>query len=400
VVVRRISLAERRARLAQRHRLTVAERTDDPPAIARSLVVLHASDPASVVLSVLARMARPATAPIEAALYEDRSLVRMLAMRRTLFAVDRELLPIVHASSSLAVAANERKKLVKALTEAGTAGGSPGRWLAELEATTLAALRELGSARAQQLTKAVPELGTQLVMNASTNWPATVGMSSRVLLLLAADGHIIRGRTNGGWTSGTHQWVPVEQWLDGPIPALDVEVARAELVRRWLGQFGPGSEADVAWWTGWTLGATRAALRSLDLEAVEMETGDGSFVPAWVLAGDDAPTGKVRPWEALLPSLDPTVMGWQERSWYLGPHKADLFDRNGNAGPTIWMDGHIVGGWAQRKDDGRVVTRLLESVPAARARRIEALAAGLQGVLGPVRVTPRFPTPVDRELRA
>lgn len=67
---------------------------------------------------------------------------------------------------------------------------------------------------------------------------------------------------------------------------------------------------------------------------------------------------------------------------------------------AIWLDGRIVGGWAQRKDDGRVVTRLLEAVPAARARRIEALAAGLQDVLGSVRITPRFPAALDRELRA
>ena len=67
------------------------------------------------------------------------------------------------------------------------------------------------------------------------------------------------------------------------------------------------------------------------------------------------------PWVALLPALDPTTMGWQARDWYLGSHKAQLFDRNGNAGPTIWLDGRIVGGWAIR-DAGEVVTGLLEDV--------------------------------------
>lgn len=398
--MRRILLADRRARLARRHRLTDAERSNDPGEICSSVLALHASDPASVVLSALARMTTPDSAPVERALYDDRSLVRMLAMRRTLFTVDRELLPVVHASSTRAVATRERHKLVTALTDAGVGGRSPGTWLASLEATTLEALRLAGEASAQQLAKAVPELQATVVLGAGTRWPATVGLASRVLLLLAADGHIIRGRPNGGWTSGTHRWAPVEEWLDGPIPVLDVATAQVELARRWLSRFGPAPETDLAWWTGWPLGATRTALGALELETVEAETGGGAFVRAVMLADDAAPVEDPGPWEALLPSLDPTTMGWQERSWYLGPHRDHLFDRYGNAGPTIWVDGRIVGGWAQRKDDGRVVTRLLEAVPPARARRIDRLAAGLHDVLGSVRITPRFPTSIDRELRS
>ncbi|MDQ2650353.1 MAG: winged helix DNA-binding domain-containing protein, partial [Actinomycetota bacterium] len=153
------------------------------------------------------------------------------------------------------------------------------------------------------------------------------------------------------------------------------------------------------WWTGWPLRDVRAALGALEVETVEAETGDGSFVPAIVLAGDVDPVADPGPWEALLPSLDPTTMGWKERSWYLGAHKDRLFDRNGNAGPTVWVDGRIVGGWAQRKDTGAVVTELLEPLPAATSRRIARRAAQLQDVLGDVRITPRFPTPVDKDLR-
>jgi hypothetical protein len=221
-----------------------------------------------------------------------------------------------------------------------------------------------------------------------------------VLLLLAVDGLIVRGRTTGGWTSTMHRWVPVEAWLGGAIEPMAVAHAQAELVRRWLERFGPGTEADLKWWTGWPLGQVRKALAALDVVAVEAGTGDGTFVPAIVLAGDVEPVPPPGRWEALLPSLDPTVMGWQERSWYLGPHKDQIFDRNGNAGPTVWVDGRIVGGWAQRKDTGVVVTRLLEPVPAATAKRIARTAARLQAAIGPARVTPRFATPIDKDLRA
>ena len=105
------------------------------------------------------------------------------------------------------------------------------------------------------------------------------------------------------------------------------------------------------------------------------------------------------PWAALLPALDPTTMGWAGRDFYLGPHRGALFDRNGNAGPTIWWDGRVVGGWAQRRT-GEVVLRLLEDPGAEATAAIEAEAARLTDWLGPVKVTPRFRTPLERELVA
>jgi hypothetical protein len=90
-------------------------------------------------------------------------------------------------------------------------------------------------------------------------------------------------------------------------------------------------------------------------------------------------------------------MGWQSRAWYLGPHAARLFDRNGNAGPTIWCDGRIVGGWAIR-EGGEVVTRLLEDVGHEARLAVEAEAGRIGAVLGSVRVVPRFTSPLHREL--
>ena len=80
---------------------------------------------------------------------------------------------------------------------------------------------------------------------------------------------------------------------------------------------------------------------------------------------------------ALLPSLDPTAMGWAGREWYLGPHRAVLFDSTGNIGPTIWSDGRIVGVWAQR-DDGSIATAWLDEPGTAVARAIAREAESMQ----------------------
>src|SRR5207248_7965990 len=104
-------------------------------------------------------------------------------------------------------------------------------------------------------------------------------------------------------------------------------------------------------------------------------------------------------WIALLPGLDPTPMGYVERDWFLGPHAPRIFDRSGNIGPSIWCDGRIVGGWAQRKN-GTIAFKLLEDI-GAQAEKSVAHAADLLGRwLGSVRVTPRFRTPLERELSA
>ena len=102
-------------------------------------------------------------------------------------------------------------------------------------------------------------------------------------------------------------------------------------------------------------------------------------------------------WVALLPALDPTVMGWKERSWYLGDHRERLFDRNGNAGPTVWADGRIVGGWAQRAD-GTIAVELLESVLPSVQGMIAAEAERLRRWLAGTVITPRFRTPLEKRL--
>ena len=79
------------------------------PTLADGLLALHATDPASVYLSVAARSADLRAEDVAAALYDDRTLIRMLGMRRTMFVVPTPAAPIVQRSSSDAVAARLRQ---------------------------------------------------------------------------------------------------------------------------------------------------------------------------------------------------------------------------------------------------------------------------------------------------
>jgi len=387
--MRRVDAEERRARLARRHRLTPTSRAQDVCDAVRSVVAFHSSDPASVFLSAWARTQELEIRRLESALYAERTLVRMLAMRRTLFVVPRELVPVVDAAASQAVAANERRKLEKFIDESGVSD-DPAAWLAAAGAAALAALEARGEASTSELAGDHPLLAERLRVGLGTRWEADVGAASRVLLLLAAEGKIVRGRPRGGWTASQYRWVPIERL--GPLERPEPGDARAELLRRYLAAFGPVTETDMRWWTGWSARNARAALASVRHAEVDLDGAVG-----YVLRDDLEPEPREVPSAALLPALDPTTMGWKLRDWYLGPHVEAVFDRNGNAGPTVWWGGRVVGGWAQRRD-GEIVYRLLEDLGEDAERTIEVEGERLAAWLGDVRVTPRFRAPLEREL--
>ena len=117
--------------------------------------------------------------------------------------------------------------------------------------------------------------------------------------------------------------------------------------------------------------------------------------PGYALADDLGPEPDAPPWCALLPGLDPTTMGWFERDWYLGPHRGQVFDSNGNAGPTAWWNGQVVGGWCQ-DDDARVRLQLLEDPGRDAVRALQQRADELTEWLDGVRIGPRFPSPLSK----
>jgi Winged helix DNA-binding domain len=386
-----MDVAERRGRLVLRHRLTPHARTTSALEAARSVVVLHSTDAVTVFLSVHARTSGVRPADIERELYEDRTLVRILGMRRTLFVVPRELVPVVYAACTGTIAARERRRLEKMIEDSGIST-RPAAWLGRASRAALRVLEARGEAFTADLTKEVPVLAKRLRFGVGTRLEVTQSVGSRVLPQLAMERKIVRGPPRGTWVNGQYRWVPMESWLGRGVDEMDPEAAQAELLRNWLAAFGPATETDVRWWTGWTAREARAALAAVPHEDVDL---DGA--PGFVLADDLDPTDAPEPSAALLPTLDPTTMGWKERDWYLGPHAAILFDSNGNAGPTVWWDGRVVGGWSQRRD-GEIVFRLLEDVGREAVRAVEAEAERVAEWLGDKRFSPGFLPPFQREL--
>ncbi len=219
--MRYVGVAERRARLAVRHRLATGGRAARPEEVAESLVALHGSDPATVYLAVGARLADPAktVAETERALYEDRALVRMHGMRHTVFVFPTELTAVVHASTGMAVAARERATLVKEMARAGAPDAA---WLKEVEESMLAALARRGQATAAELAEDEPRLRERFVYAAGKSYEGVHTVSTRLLRVLGVEGKVVRGRPLGSWTSSQFRWAPAPEH-----PELDVAEAQA-----------------------------------------------------------------------------------------------------------------------------------------------------------------------------
>jgi hypothetical protein len=384
--VRHIPDSERRSRLARRHALAPGHRAADPEAATRAVTVLHSTEPASVYLAVWARVDGVSVADVDRALYADRSLVKQLAMRRTLFVFPRDLLPAALGSASARVAVTLGTRLAKEVEKHGLAADGT-RWLDEAKAAVLDALRGEGALTAQEIRARVPTLEGRLDLSPGKKYAANVPVAPRVLTQLGVEGALVRGDNAGHWRLSKPRWTLMSDWLgEVPAPAKEDE-GYAELVGRWLASFGPGTEDDLVWWLGATKGAVRSAVAALGAVEVSLDGGG----TGWVLPDDLDEEEAVAPWAALLPVLDPTVMGWKERGFYLGEHAPHLFDRNGNAGTTAWWDGRIVGCWVQ-DDDGVVEVRLLEELPATGRKALEAEAARLTEWLGGVRISTVYPS--------
>jgi hypothetical protein len=383
--------------MVRRHHL--AGDASDPEAATQAVVALHATDPASVYLSVLARSAVSTLSDVADAMYARRSLVRWMAMRRTLFVFAREDIALVQAAVSTPLAETLRRALISRLLRNGSEppiDADITRWIADLEDGVERALALRGSASGAQLASDEPALTTRILPKAPSDRPQNVTTS--LLTLMSADGRIVRGAPTGAWTSRHHRWEPISRWWAQGLPSIDPAQAQQDLARRWLQRFGPAKVDDLQWWTGWNKTTTRRALANLEIEEIDLH-GQPGIILASSGEDDHFPADAATPTATLLPALDPTPMGWKARDWFLAIDPGHIYDRAGNIGPTLWWDGEIIGSWAITPA-GEIMTKAIADRGAEAHGAIDHAATQLHARLDGTVVTPAVRTPLEHALAA
>jgi Winged helix DNA-binding domain len=293
-----------------------------PEGLARHLIGFQAQENLPPYLSLHARLTSFDPHAVTRGL-DDRSLVRLLAMRGTIHLLtrddalslrrwtqvvqERELRSSQNVKDALGV---DRDAFATAVSEVLDGPPLPQREL---------------SARLAERFPDVP--------------PAALGQLARVALPLA------QVPPRGGWgASGGVVYQYVDRWVGEPMHDPDVD----DVVRRYLAAYGPATAADVTAWSGVTrLGPVLAAMD--DLVRHEDENGkvllDVADAP---IEDEDAPAPP-----RLLGTYDNVWLSHAGRDRVTEPEKrTQWMGANGGVAMSLFVDGWLEGLW--RQVDGRV----------------------------------------------
>jgi len=308
---------------------------------------LHATLAAVPYLTLWARGRASAKEDLATALYEQRSLAKVLCMRNTLFILPKALLPIVYQATK-----QRRQALL-------------GRYLLHYGITDEEYQR--GCATVADLLARGPRTAAEIKRELS-------GPPMAVMVdLMPDDWQLVRAGPRGSWRSNLHEYLPFHDWFpEVNLDSVSPHDAQTGLVRHYLCCFGPASEEDIVWWTGLGKSEVRRGLSEMADGVVQVDI-DGLEGRYLLPASDVEAVGGTHDdghplW--FLPNLDPCIMGYKDRSRFLNPSEYErVFDSSGNALPTVWCDGQIVGVWMEDKKRPAVQVFLFE--PMARHRRNE-----------------------------
>jgi hypothetical protein len=371
--------------------------------VTRDIVALHATDATGPYLSLWARVPDFQRQALEDALYERRELTKVLCMRVTLHVVPSDEVPCFLQAFQTYI---ERRDPVAYRGKALLA--QPGLCQPEeaeslqnkLQRQILDVLAEKGPSTVGEISQAVPELTVKIRHDVGKAYEGEFSVGSRLVPRRCAAGLLVRTRPRGTWRSSLYEYAPLSDWLpDIDLDSVTPQEARAWLVGRYLSTFGPATLDDVQWWTGLNKTETKKALKALKPGIVEV-TIEG-LGAGYLMLADDAQ--RLRdfippdtPYAFFLPNLDPYIMGYRDRRRFLASeHRVKLFDRAGNAVPTVWVNGRVVGAWGQRKD-GSVIHRLFETVGEEEQALLEDKRQQLEAFLGSEYLPPRYRTPFTR----
>jgi hypothetical protein len=377
--------------LAYKQHLLASCRGDDVVQVTRDIVALHATAATSPHFSLWARVNDFQREMLEVALYDQRTLVKWLCMRVTLHVVPGDEVPCFHQAFPVGYLDRPLPAQFRdggLLTEAGLCGENEAQGLLDdLHRRVLAFVSANGPSTVRQMGKEIPELRAKIRHDVGKAYEGEFSIGSRLVGGMCVRGMLVRARARGTWRSNLYEYALPSEWLpDVDLESVTQSEARTWLVRRYLAAFGPVTLDDVAWWMGLAKGEVREALNALASEVV------GVTVEGWgdeylMLVEDAERLQDFTPPDSahafLLPSLDPYIMGYRDRERFLADeHRKKVFDRAGNAVPTVWVDGRVVGVWGQRKD-GPVFFELFEPVGepgqaliAEEVRRLEDFLAG------------------------
>lgn len=313
---------------------------------------LQAQDLRAAELAVRARSPRITAAVIEQARLQERSVLRLWAMRGTLHLLATEdfrwLLPLL---GPVFIAAGDRRRQELGLDEAMSVKGVD---------VIQEALAEQGPLTRKEIAPYLQTAGIR-----------TEGQALIHLIALAAlEGVLCCGPERDGEPT----YVRIKDWIGRqPFISLPREAALAELARRYFRAYGPASLDDLAAWSGLKIGELRPACQQIAGEMVQVDAaGQLNWLPKEQLEWVDLPQPE-SPLVRLLPRFDTYLLGYSSRKLAVAPqHEKRIHPGGGILHPVLLVDGRLLGVWGLKSRRG-----LLEVVVEPFAVLAAPVRAGL-----------------------
>ncbi|MFX0097508.1 MAG: winged helix DNA-binding domain-containing protein [Candidatus Hodarchaeota archaeon] len=309
----------------RKQHLTEDSRIDDVVKIVGDIGGLHATSTSVPYLSLFARADNFNRICLDEELYQKRNLGKIRCMRKTLFIITRDMIPIAYAATR------------------GDLERHSGKFLQS---------RGISSYEYQKISNHIMKTLHHKEMSTSEireTLEANLNVSE-IVNLMCDQGLLIRASPVKGWKDRRHRYSVFKEFFpEINISELGEDKARNLLVKQYLASFGPATEKDIAWWIGVGITKIRESLDKIRDQTTEvgisgiqgnsiMLSSEGSL-----LRNSDIPAN---PTINLLPVSDPYPMGYKERKRYLHHEQYDnVFDRSGNATSTINLNGRVVGIW-------------------------------------------------------
>ncbi|MEV0728641.1 winged helix DNA-binding domain-containing protein [Polymorphospora sp. NPDC050346] len=356
------------------HHLT--ERLDGPRLLdAAGRCGIQNSPPGSALLALHARVRDLTGAQVSEAVADEKSLLQTWSMRGSPFyfpTVDAPVfttgvLPPTEKAMRHFVPGVEQTltKLDMSLTEAvGLSGAEIGDVLSGRQLP----INELGAEVAGRIAGKLPDEQRRRWEEEgpyAPGQPLGEGVVHFCIRILTLQGVVCFAPRAGNKAP----FVLVDEWLGHPIPDIDPEAARAELLRRYLRCYGPSTRGDFAAWVGIQAGDTEPWWSLVEDELTQVEFGGKS----WVLTEDvdtlrSAPTPKGA---RLLPPRDPYTQLRDRETIVDKKYRGEVWKTVGEPG-TILADGRITGIWRPRKS-GRKLTITIKTFGSLPARTKKSL---------------------------
>lgn len=330
-----------------RKQFHISEDVHDFYTIAKTHLGLHSTDYWSPYLSVFARIGDYDAAQVYQALNRGQQLARIHAFRGAVHVVHQDNLPLIIGATG--------PRLYRMVRKSSSLRDVSDQQVEAMLDQFLTTLKDQ-PLRMRELKQALPELAPVM----------------RSLLYLGmATGQVVRATTpHARSTLSTYglmkHWFPhlkMQQYSE--------EEAISQLIRRYIGIFGPVSVNDIAWWLPTTKKQAKTILTEYAHEIVEFDiTGDTKYMTKTDFETIQTLSSNAEPIIRFLPYEDYIAKAFIERSWFITPElQPRLFPRaaksywpkgatpkravseesgvnqSGEIRPSIWLDGQIIGRW-------------------------------------------------------